>query len=1315
MIGYVRVLLLVMSLKYYFPVLYAMSMSLDLIDGEVARRLGQCTFLGSILDMAIDRVSNVVILCKIVSKENGNVLLPLLILDFLSHFMYFTGSMAMRVSHKRSTGLLSVYYDKRVLIPVCALSEMYFLACYLSLKMRFVLCIFYFVKSFFHAVQLVSAIGTISEMKLNKGKIKQCDYALVAAINGSLSVGACSEDGVVLASLKKLSPLVDRRSVFKVQNVCDTIGMTYAGLQPDFRVMFVKAVSLVEDYKEVYGHYPFVDVFVTEFSQIIQEHTQKGGFRPFGVLLLVCGAVHSKEGPQPAMYQMDPSGSFISVRSGAIGKDYAQSVKYIENRLEMLDDNVVTCLNAIRENSGAQVNEEDVDIGIFSRKSGTEDPEPTRTSGGGNSVPLYMAAPLAIALTVSEPSSLTSFKSLASSLYTSILRASFSPFKKGDYIRTQGHEGIVQDMDFMYLRLLRRDKAHVFIPTPSVYKNIIESNIAECKRKLEKAMQLSSTCPQIYQTLGTIFEEQGNMEKAFYFFLIAAYIKKTDFELWKKLYFFTFELNMLEERVKILAEIQKIYDSRDIVLEKIWLCKEIGSDFRASEMEAELIKFEGCVPAILYSAMSKLKNALQVRKVCKKVLLIAMKRQLRMDISFMLQLVYISFKSKCFYYLRKFFHKNVISTFERLSLDLRLIFLITEIMCTDTLPEAMSFFAEYSESDIYANLDLILYLADALYFKRFYDACQDVLRLLSSLSEINHLCFVECDVDTKQTIGSSTGRKHGFLMLQSAARTAVVRHGPGMLAGEAIAYILRKEERMRAESRGNDASALASSGEERPSQTMVKKFFGSSVVNRRGRSPFLKDEVSIRQAPLLVKLNRKDEGLKLYLRLYAEDPLNYQVKQAISDLYHELGAYDLARQYSIKKDAVDIINDLTDVDKRVFRYSIEECRSMREIFLSVSHIDPLNADISCIPGFLRACQPLIRDCESNPFLLNSDKKFKAFLTQDERLGSQTPDVDVCKIIEEKKDLTVREKRYKSARLMSLHGLDINEWYCVLGRYVLGCHRVGQGHDATRILKKALSSFILRDDTEILVKMAFLGIRIAVQSNDLGLLIHSVKKLDTKLSARYFSLVYYFLNFLRTSLRRGDFMAFQRNLQRLYRRKLRDACSDTEELYPDSSESDEGTLRHATKEHESLFMYLNSCLPNFLYPSTLERICRMTRGRAKTIETEIILSAIFLCQSVSRKISNRKLFIDRGLGILTRLEKRVAQEDKAVVWYNLGRAYHQFGILGIAERFYRKSLNTENVELRNMAAFNLVLIYRKNKSAALHRGMLETLRKLEDAQ
>ena len=91
-----------------------------------------------------------------------------------------------------------------------------------------------------------------------------------------------------------------------------------------------------------------------------------------------------------------------------------------------------------------------------------------------HSLPLYMSTPLALSLTISDPSSLLDFKSLASNLYTSFIKISFSPFKKGDYIRTQGYEGTVQDMNFMYLKLLKKDKGYVFIPTSSVYKNIIE-------------------------------------------------------------------------------------------------------------------------------------------------------------------------------------------------------------------------------------------------------------------------------------------------------------------------------------------------------------------------------------------------------------------------------------------------------------------------------------------------------------------------------------------------------------------------------------------------------------------------------------------------------------------------------------------------------------------------------------------------------------------------------------------------------------------------------------------------------------------------
>ena len=137
----------------------------------------------------------------------------------------------------------------------------------------------------------------------------------------------------------------------------------------------------------------------------------------------------------------------------------------------------------------------------------------------------------------------------------------------------------------------------------------------------------------------------------------------------------------------------------------------------------------------------------------------------------------------------------------------------------------------------------------------------------------------------------------------------------------------------------------------------------------------------------------------------------------------------------------------------------------------------------------------------------------------------------------------------------------------------------------------------------------------------------------------------------------------------------------------------------------------SSLPNFLYPSTLEKICGMTKECTKSFETKVFLSAIFLCQCVSRKISNRKFFLDTGFSILKQLEEEATDRKKHVVWYNLGRAYHQFSILGMAERFYRKSLETKNRDLKRMAIFNLALIYKNSGSATLHSSLLQEWKKL----
>lgn len=194
----------------------------------------------------------------------------------------------------------------------------------------------------------------------SEGSLGQCENALKASHNGVLSLGACSSDGVVLCSLKTAPKLAIKQLLHKVVKICDNLGMTYSGLQPDFRIIHLRAVILAESYYEIYGCYPKINTFVASLSRMLQEYTQKSGMRPFGACILICGLSKECE-----LYLIEPSGNFSCLSNAAIGQKRTQALKYVERRHEKLDDNVVNCVSAMKEFAGYTINEEDVDIGVF--------------------------------------------------------------------------------------------------------------------------------------------------------------------------------------------------------------------------------------------------------------------------------------------------------------------------------------------------------------------------------------------------------------------------------------------------------------------------------------------------------------------------------------------------------------------------------------------------------------------------------------------------------------------------------------------------------------------------------------------------------------------------------------------------------------------------------------------------------------------------------------------------------------------------------------------------------------------------------------
>jgi len=228
------------------------------------------------------------------------------------------------------------------------------------------------------------------------GKLVQIEYALNAVNQGVTALGIKATNGIVLATEKKSSsPLIDPPSLSKVSLVTPNIGMVYAGMGPDYRVLVDKARKVSHTgYKRIYNEYPPTRILVQDVARVMQEATQSGGVRPYGVSLLIAGwdegiepeadkpATGADVPPEekkasgktggilkggPMLYQVDPSGSYFPWKATAIGKSATSAKTFLEKRytedLE-LEDAIQIALLTLKETIEGEMNGETVEIGI---------------------------------------------------------------------------------------------------------------------------------------------------------------------------------------------------------------------------------------------------------------------------------------------------------------------------------------------------------------------------------------------------------------------------------------------------------------------------------------------------------------------------------------------------------------------------------------------------------------------------------------------------------------------------------------------------------------------------------------------------------------------------------------------------------------------------------------------------------------------------------------------------------------------------------------------------------------------------------------
>ena len=204
----------------------------------------------------------------------------------------------------------------------------------------------------------------------SKGQLKQIENAIKAVSNGELSIGLTAKDAVILISEKtSKNPLIDFNSIHKVEKLSNNQQCTYAGLSADFKVLVQKARKENTKYKMQYNEDVPLSYSSRKIANIMQESTQSGGVRPFGVGIILAGTDGDNN---VGLTQIDPSGAYYDVYATALGKNENNAKLFLEKRWkrDMSEEDVLILgLKCLKESFDGDIKEFNVEISILKNDS----------------------------------------------------------------------------------------------------------------------------------------------------------------------------------------------------------------------------------------------------------------------------------------------------------------------------------------------------------------------------------------------------------------------------------------------------------------------------------------------------------------------------------------------------------------------------------------------------------------------------------------------------------------------------------------------------------------------------------------------------------------------------------------------------------------------------------------------------------------------------------------------------------------------------------------------------------------------------------
>jgi len=178
------------------------------------------------------------------------------------------------------------------------------------------------------------------------GRIYQVEYAMETVKRGTLAIGICSKEGVIMAVEEKPRALQTKNITQKIFQVDFHIGIAAAGYIPDARIQVDSARFFSQGSRLTYDESVEISTVAKYLADQSHQFTQYSGVRPNGVSLIVAGIDQKGE----SIYVTDPSGTYVQYAAIAIGAGSEDVNTFLEKNYKSdmsIDDTATLAIAAI--------------------------------------------------------------------------------------------------------------------------------------------------------------------------------------------------------------------------------------------------------------------------------------------------------------------------------------------------------------------------------------------------------------------------------------------------------------------------------------------------------------------------------------------------------------------------------------------------------------------------------------------------------------------------------------------------------------------------------------------------------------------------------------------------------------------------------------------------------------------------------------------------------------------------------------------------------------------------------------------------------